>query len=204
MPPPRGQAQVDLTLAINESLDGERFEAALEYNADLFDAATAERMATHFLNLLAGIEVDPERTLSELPLLAAEERSQLLAGWNETAMARPRGRLLHELFAAQAARTPQAVAVSQDGESLTYGELAERSNRLARRLRRLGVGPEVRVGLCVERTPQMVVALLGILKAGGAYVPLDPAHPTERLALILADAEPAVLVTEEPLLAVLP
>jgi amino acid adenylation domain-containing protein len=200
----RSQAQVDLTLAAGESADGERLEAYLEYNSDLFDAATAARMSRHFLNLLAGVAADPERTLAELPLLGADERSQLLAEWSETAMDRPHGRLIHELFEIQAARTPLAAAVTQDGEILTYGELAERSNRLAHRLRRLGVGPEVRVGLCVERTPEMVVALLGILKAGGAYVPLDPAHPTERLALIVADAELAVLVTEERWLKALP
>ncbi len=124
--------------------------------------------------------------------------------WNDTARPWPAGALLHELFAAQAARTPEAVAVSQGGRTLTYRELDERSNRLARRLRRLGVGPEVRVGLCVERTPEMVAALLGILKAGGAYVPLDPAHPAERLALVLEDSAVPVLVTEEGLLGSLP
>ncbi|HSS52427.1 MAG TPA: amino acid adenylation domain-containing protein, partial [Thermoanaerobaculia bacterium] len=190
---------------IGEDRDGESLLLGFwELNTDLFDAPTIERAIVHFGNLLAGATADPERTLAELPLLAAAERAQLLTGWNATAMARPRGRLIHELFEAQAARTPLAVAVSQEGESLTYGELSARSSRLAHCLRHLGVGPEVRVGLCVERTPEMVVALLGILKAGGAYVPLDPAHPTERLALIVADAEPAVLVTEERWLAVLP
>jgi amino acid adenylation domain-containing protein len=200
----RSQAQVDLTLAAGESADGERFEAFLEYNSDLFDAATAARITCHFLNLLAGVAADPERALPALPLLAAVERSQLLVEWNETAMQRPRGRLIHELFTMRAAAAPAAPAVSCGSEVMSYSELDERSNRLANHLRRLGVGPEVRVGLCLERTPEMVVGLLGVLKAGGAYVPLDPSHPAERLALVIADAELAVLVTEERWLTVLP
>ncbi|HEV8581882.1 MAG TPA: non-ribosomal peptide synthase/polyketide synthase [Thermoanaerobaculia bacterium] len=200
----RSQAQVDLTLTIAETPDGERFEASLEYNSDLFDAGTVERMAVHFRNLAAGIVADAERTLSALPLLAAEERSQLLTGWNETAMERPRGRLIHELFTARAAAAPAAPAVSFGSAVMCYGELDARSNRLASHLRSLGVGPEVRVGLCLERTPEMVVALLGVLKAGGAYVPLEPSHPAERLAMVIGDAELAVLVTEERWLAALP
>src|SRR6185295_5721608 len=171
---------------------------------DLFDAATIERMAVHLASLLAGVVAEPERTLSTLPLLQEGERWQLLAEWSDSRLERPGGRLIHDLFVLRAAAAPEASAVSCGSEVMSYGELDARSNRLANHLRRLGVGPEVRVGLCLERTPEMVVSLLGVLKAGGAYVPLDPSHPAERLGLVLEDAGVAVLVTEERWLAVLP
>ncbi|MEO7416929.1 MAG: condensation domain-containing protein, partial [Thermoanaerobaculia bacterium] len=202
LPADRGQSPFDLTLTLMAA--GESWVGSFEYVTDLFDAATMARWAGHLEVLLRGIAEAPERRVSELPLLSADERRQLTVDWNDTARPWPAGALLHELFTAQAARTPEAVAVSQGGRTLTYRELDERSNRLAHRLRRLGVSSEVRVGLCVERTPDMVTALLGILKAGGAYVPLDPSHPAERLALVIEDSAVPVLVTEEGLLGSLP
>jgi amino acid adenylation domain-containing protein len=177
----------------------------LEYNADLFDEATMARLLAHWETLLAGAVAAPGTRLSELPLLAAAERRALLAGWNDPVAEFPVGPSLHHLFAAQAARQPGAVAAVHEVEEITYARLDEHANRLAHRLRALGVGPEVRVGLCVERSLDMLVGVLGILKAGGAYVPLDPAYPPERLAWILEDAlrgcASPVLVTEERLVA---
>ncbi len=189
---------------------------------DLFDTATVKRLTGHYLALLAALPGDPGRRLEELPVLGAAELQQLRLEWNDTARrwegSRPPASLspgslrrraeispaaerIHELFEWQAARRPAALAVRGQGVTLTYGELELRSNRLARALRRRGVGAETRVGLCVERSPEMVVAMLGILKAGGAYVPLDPGHPAARSALVLADSAVAVLVTEERWLA---
>jgi amino acid adenylation domain-containing protein len=175
----------------------------LEYNTDLFDAATIDRLLAHWETLLGGAVAAAGARLSELPLLAAAERAALLSGWNDEAAEFPAAPGLHRRFEAQAARRPGATAVVHDLAALTYGQLNARANRLARRLRALGVGPEMPVGLCVERSPDMVVAILGILKAGGAYVPLDPAYPPERLAWILEDAlrgaAAPVVVTQERL-----
>jgi amino acid adenylation domain-containing protein len=201
VPVDAGAAKFDLTLNLVEIEGGLSF---LEYDADLFDEATADRFIARYETLLAGIVAAPDRPLAELPLLPAAERQQLLVDWNDTAEPFPRDRCVHELIAEQAARTPEAVAVSCGGERLSYGELDARAGRLARRLMRLGVGPEVLVGLCAERSPALLVGLLGVLKAGGAYVPLDPTHPRERLGHILADAGAPVLVTEKPLLEALP
>ncbi|MFL6289704.1 MAG: amino acid adenylation domain-containing protein, partial [Thermoanaerobaculia bacterium] len=184
-------ALFDFQVYLTETPQG--LSMAWEYATDLFDAATVERLARHFGNLLAGIASHPEARLSELPLLDPEERSQLLVEWNETSRDLPAG-LVHEWIAAQAARTPEAVAVTFGAESLTYGELDRRANGLAWRLRDQGVGPEVRVGIALERSLEMVVAVLGVLKAGGAYVPLDPSYPAERLAFMKADAGLAVVL----------
>jgi aspartate racemase len=159
-----------------------------EYNTDIFDEATIARLAGHYLNLLRAVLADARPRLSDLPLMNEGERRQLLVNWNETGREYPRGRCVHELFEEQAARRPQAVAVAFGEERVSYAELNGRANRLARRLRESGVGPEVTVALCVERSVEMVVALLAILKAGGAYVPLDPAYPQKRLAFIIEDA----------------
>ncbi|HEY0083939.1 MAG TPA: AMP-binding protein [Pyrinomonadaceae bacterium] len=191
-------AQFDLTLMMAEV--DEELTASIEYNTDLFDAATITRMLGHFQTLLAGIVAEPQRRISDLPLLDAPERRQLLEEWNRTAVSYPRELCIHQLFEAQAARTPHALAVVADDEELTYAELNRRANRLAHRLRRSGVGPEVPVALCMERSSLMMVGLLGILKAGGAYVPLDPAYPRERLAFMLADADVRVVVTQTSLL----
>ena len=198
LPVESGTSKFDLTLSLMETVDG--LGGFLEYATDLFEEATARRLLAHFENLLESAVAEPERPVAELALLGEAERRQLLAGWNATRVERPRGTLVHELVATQAALTPERPAVSFDGETLSYRELDERSNRLANHLQSLGAGPEALVGLCVERSAAMVVGLLGILKSGAAYVPLDPGHPAERLALVLEDARPAVLVTEEGLL----
>ena len=155
------------------------------------------------MRLLEGAVADPERAIGRLDILGADERHTILREWNATARAVP-GATLPELFAAQVARTPEADAVVFEDERLSYGELDARSSRLAHHLRALGVGPEVVVGLCIERSLAMLVGLLGILKAGGAYLPLDPDYPPERLAFMLADAGAPVLLTRAALRAHLP
>ena len=195
-------AKFDLTLELSETPEGLR--GWFEYSTDLFDAATIARMAGHLQTLLEGIVADPEQRLSTLPLLTADERQQLLLTWNDTTTDYPQDTCVHELFEAQVARTPDAIAAVSNGTQLTYRELNQRANQLAQYLRALGVGPEVLVGLCVERSLEMVVGLLGILKAGGAYVPLDPGYPKERLAFMLEDTQAPVLLTQERLLTKLP
>jgi pristinamycin I synthase 3 and 4 len=176
----------------------------LVYNRDLFDASTIERVLARYLLVLEKVVANPLVRLSELSLLTEDERRRVLVEWNDTREDYPRNRCLHDLFSEQAARTPDAIAVIGDDRRLTYDELDRRSNRLAHYLRRLGVGPEVVVGLCIQRSPELLVGLLGILKAGGVYLPLDPSYPAERLGYMLADAKAAVLVTEEGLAARLP
>jgi amino acid adenylation domain-containing protein len=198
-----GTAKFDLGLTLAEEADG-RLVGSFEHATDLFDAATVRRLAGHFRVLLAAVAADPERRIGELPLLSAAEGRQIVVDWNRTASAYPREACLHELFAAQAARTPQRIALRHDRGETSYAELDARAGRLAAALRAAGVGPEVRVGLCLERSPEAIVAILGILKAGGAYVPLDPAYPAERLALLVADAAAPVLLTREALRARLP
>ena len=190
-------AKFDLTLSLVES--GAGLAGALEYSTELFDAATAERLLEHLRTLLEGIAADPGARLRALPLLGAGERRRLVAEWNDTAAEYPRGRCLHELFERQAQRTPSATAVEYGATRLSYAELARRADALARRLRRLGVGPEVRVGVCLERSPELLVSLLAVLKAGGAFVPLDPAHPARRLGFVMADSAVAVVLTREAL-----
>ncbi|MCI0399626.1 MAG: amino acid adenylation domain-containing protein [Chloroflexi bacterium] len=186
-------SKFDLTLFLTDT--GRYFVGSIEYSTDLFDAETIARMAGHYRTLLAGVAANPDLRLSELPLLTQAEKQKLLVTWNNTRREYPRDALVHQLFEAQAARTPEALAVAarhaRSGElvQLTYWELNRRANQLAHRLRALGVGPETPVGICMERSPEMVVGLLGILKAGGAYVPFDPAYPRERLAFMLADTK---------------
>ena len=175
-----------------------------EYATDLFEASTIERMAGHFHVLLEAIVADPARRIGELPLLTEAERHQLLVAWNETAADYPRAGCIHQLFEAQVARTPDAVAVMCDDRQLTYAALNARANQVAHHLQALGVGPEVLVGLCLERSLDLVVGLLGILKAGGAYVPLDPSYPAARVAFMLSDTQAPVLVTQQTLLTQLP
>ncbi len=197
-----GTAKFDLTVGLAESAGG--LAGELEYNRDLFDATTARRLAEHLRTLLAGMVADPAARLSELPLLSAAERRELVVEWNATRADFPRSRSIHELFAAQARRAPQAAAVVAAAGAITYGELDARAAVLAGRLRAAGVGPEALVGLCVERSIGMVVAMLAILKAGGAYVPLDPSYPAERLAFLLADSGVRVLLAQPDLAAMLP
>jgi amino acid adenylation domain-containing protein len=192
----------DLTLELTETGGG--LVGTLGYNVELFQAETISRMVRHLELLLETVVQQPEQRLSELELVSAGEREQLLVQWNETAAEYAAEQCIHELFEAQVARTPEAMAVVYEGEQVSYRELNERANQLAHYLKSLGVGPEVLVGLCVERSVAMMVGLLGILKAGGAYVPLDPSYPQERLAYMLADAKVPVLLTQEALLPALP
>ncbi|HEY0094568.1 MAG TPA: AMP-binding protein, partial [Archangium sp.] len=196
-----GTSKFDLLLELREERADE-ISGWFEYDTDLWDRDTVLRLRGHFLGLLerlAGL-VGPagvaEQKLSRLPILGESERRQVLVEWNATRTEYPREASLPALFEAQVARTPDAVAVVFGDEQLTYRALDVRANQLARRLRALGVGPEERVGLSVERSPDMVVGMLGILKAGGAYVPLDPAYPRERLAYMLEDSGARVLVTQ--------
>ena len=192
-----GTTKFDLTLALAPGADGLRGE--LEYASDLFERGTMVRMLAHLQRVLEQVTEDPELPISQLRLLDADERRQVVEEWNRTAAAFPADRCIHQLFEAQAAATPDAVAVTFGDESLTYRELDQRANRLAHHLRRLGVGPEVRVGLCLERSLEPMVAILGVMKAGGAYVPVDPTHPAERLGYVLDDSAVAVLLTQERL-----
>ncbi len=170
-----------------------------QYDRSHFERDTIERLAGHLRRLLEGIVSEPESCLSQLPLLTDGERQQLLVQWNDTAADYPRDQCIHQMFEEQARRTPEAVAVVFEDRPLTYAQLNARANQLAHHLRRLGVGPEVLVGICVERSLEMVVGLLGILKAGGAYVPLDPDYPAERLAFMLEDTQAPVLLTQQAL-----
>src|SRR5262249_8786469 len=154
--------------------------------------------------LLAGFAHAPETPLAHLPLITAAQRQRLLVEWNDTAVPIAPLRCVHELIAEQVQRTPDATALAFRDASITYRELGERTDELARELRGLGVGPDVRVGLCAERSIEMVVGMLAILKAGGAYVPMDPQYPAERLAMMLEDSNAPVLVTQRRLAATLP
>ena len=175
-----------------------------EYATDLFDRATVARLAGHFETMLDAIVADPEQPVSRLPLLSEQEKRRILFDWNQTREEYPREKCLHELFQDQAARSPEAVAVEFEGGSLTYRELARNAGRLARYLQGLGVRPGVLVGLCVPRSLEMAVGLLGVLEAGGAYVPLDPTYPADRLTWMLADSGARVLLTVETLRDALP
>ncbi|WP_141753466.1 AMP-binding protein, partial [Duganella sp. HH101] len=158
----------------------------------------------HFTRLVEAIVANPERRIQDLDMLDDAERRQLLVEWNDTARDYGAASMMPALFEERAAASPDRVALEYDNVSLTYGELNARANRLAHHLRTLGVGPDVLVGLCVERSLEMMVGLLAILKAGGAYVPLDPAYPADRLAYMLEDAAPVVLLTQQRLLASVP
>jgi amino acid adenylation domain-containing protein len=193
---PCSAAKFDLTLKLKEAHG--RIVGGLEYATALFDHATVERHAGYLLRLLKGMTVDDARAVDRLPLLGETERSQLLAGWNATGVDYPLDKCAHELFEAQVARTPQAIAVTREDKQLTYEELRARADRLAQHLQTLGVRPDDRVAICVERSFEMVVGLLAILKAGGAYVPLDPGYPGERLAYMLRDCAPSVVLTHRP------
>jgi amino acid adenylation domain-containing protein len=192
----RASAQFDLTLYMGEESD--RLGGYIEYNTDLFEAPTVARMLEHFQVLLAGIVADPDRRISALPLLTDDERRQLLVDWNETRAEFPENACLHQLFEAQVERQPEATALIFEEEQYSFRELSRRANQLAHHLQTLGVGPEVRVGICLERSPEMVVSILGVLNAGGAYVPLDPAYPEERLAFMVANAQVPVVLTQQP------
>ncbi|MEH2060570.1 MAG: amino acid adenylation domain-containing protein [Nostoc sp.] len=176
----------------------------LEYNTDLFDTQTIQRWLGHYVTLLEGVVANPEQPLAELPILTQTQQHQLLVEWNNTQVDYPGEYCIHELFEAQVERSPDAIAVVFEDEQLTYGELNHRANQLAHYLQKVGVGSEVLVGICVERSLEMVIGILGILKAGGAYVPLDPAYPPERLVFILQDAQIPILLTQQCLIENLP
>lgn len=175
-----------------------------EYDAELFESATVERLAGHLGNLLAGMTAEPQTTLERLPLLGLVELQKLLVEWNATGTELPKAASIHQLIEAQAQKTPEAVAAICRDRQLTYAELNARANQVAARLSKLGAGPDVLVGLCAERSLEMLVGLLGILKSGSAYLPLDPAYPGERLAFMIEDAQIKVLLTQERLVTALP
>jgi amino acid adenylation domain-containing protein len=195
-------AKFDLSLSMRETEQG--LIGSLEYNTDLFDAGTIARMLGHFQTLVASILANPDQCLEDLQILTDAEKQQLLVEWNDTGADYPQNQCVHQLFEAQVEQTPDAVAVVFEDQQLTYRELNARANQLAHHLQKLGVKPEVLVGLCVERSLEMVVGVLGILKAGGAYVPLDPGYPQERLVFMLENANVPVLLTTETLVSRLP
>ncbi len=184
----------DLTLYMTEEAEG--LTGWFEYSTDLFSYVTIKRLVARLQTLLEGIVADPGKRISDLPLLPEAEATKVLVQWNDTCAGYPQDVLLHQLFEAQVERTPNAIAVDFEGKQLTYRELNERANRLAHFLRKLGVGPDTLVAVCMERSLELVMALYGILKAGGAYVPIDPEYPQERVAFMMQDASAAVLLTQ--------
>jgi amino acid adenylation domain-containing protein len=195
-------AKLDLSAWMMET--GQGIFGVWEYSTEIFDRETIARLTAHWGTLLRAVVEGPDRRVSELRLIAPEERTRVLRTWNESVEDVFAAVPVHEQFEAQAEHAPDAVAVWSPAGSLTYGDLSRRSSRLARFLRARGVGPEARVGVCVERSPEMLVALLGVLRAGGAYVPLDPQYPRERLAFLVEDSGISVLLTQERLFADLP
>ncbi|HEY0172167.1 MAG TPA: amino acid adenylation domain-containing protein, partial [Pyrinomonadaceae bacterium] len=191
-----GIARFDLETMVNESESG--LGVLFRYNTDLFEEATIARMWGHFSNILEGVVADPEQKVSALPLLTEDER-RMLVEWNQTGRDYPKEQTVARLFEEQAGRTPEATAVRFAGDRLTYRELNGRANRLAHHLRSLGIGAESLVAVCMERSVEMVVALLGVLKAGGAYVPLDPEYPRQRLDFIIEETQAPLLLTQEHL-----
>lgn len=193
----------DLALIFAREENGE-LALKLRYSTDLFMTDTMERLLDHLENLLESVTTRPEQHLSEINLIGEQELRRLLVDWNETSQKFPTGQSMHQLFEEQVTRTPEATALVWQEQRLTYRELNERSNQVAHFLRELGVGPESLIGLCVERSVEMIVGLLGILKAGGAYVPLDPVYPAERLGFILEDAQAKIVITQAHLVERLP
>jgi amino acid adenylation domain-containing protein len=189
-----GSSQFEMTLELEEVEEGIR--GSLEYNADLFTAETISRLRTSWLTLLEGVLQRPETPLAEVPLLSAEERQRLLVEWNATQVVFSRQGSLQEQFEQQVQRSPEAIALVFEEQQLSYAQLNRRANQLAHHLQALGVGPEKLVGVCLERSLELVIALLGVLKAGGAYVPLDPDYPAERLAFLLRDSQVSVLLAQ--------
>lgn len=190
-------AKFDLTLDVQETPDG--ILISFEYAKDLFAPATIERMLGHFENLLRAIVSDPAQSVDALPLLTDEERRQLLVEWNENSLETPLDKCVHELFEAQVAKTPNAIAAEFKTERITYRELNARANRFARHLQARGVEPEKLIGVSVPRSMEMLVAILGVLKAGAGYVPLDPNYPHQRLQFMIEDAELALVITTRDL-----
>ena len=194
---PHIMAKFDLTLSLQEA--GDRIVGGLEYATSLFERATIERYLGYFRTLLEGMVADDTQRVDRLALLSERERQQVLYEWNATEAEYPSDKCVHELFEEQVSKTPEAVAVVYEETSLSYAELNRRANQLAHYLRGLGVKPDARVAICVERGFEMIVGLLGIMKAGGGYVPLDPAYPVERLRYMLEDSGPVALLTQSHL-----
>ncbi|NEO70942.1 amino acid adenylation domain-containing protein, partial [Moorena sp. SIO3H5] len=201
-------AGVEMTVRMDLELHlwpvGEEIKGFCAYNRDLFEAETISRMLSHYQNLLSAAVENPEQPISKLPLITEAELDQILVEWNNTKTDYPKDKCIHQLFEEQVEKTPDAIAVVFEQQKLTYCQLNRKANQLAHYLQKLGVVPETLVGICVERSLEMVVGLLAILKAGGAYVPLDPAYPQERLEYMFADSQVSVLLTQEQLLAQLP
>ncbi len=187
-------AKFDLTLELRETSEG--LAGSLDYATALFDRETIERYLGYLQRLLAAMVENDSQQVSRIGLLDKDERAQLLESWNETKAAYPDASTIHGLFEAQVRRTPEAIAVVHEGQQVSYAELNARANRVAHALRRLGVGPDARVGLCAERSVELVIGLLGILKAGGGYVPLDPSYPQDRLAYMLEDSAPVAVLAQ--------
>ena len=193
LPRKTATSKFDLTLNVHQVSQG--LTASVEYSTDLFEPKTITRMLGHLERLFEEVVAAPDRRLSAISLLSSDERRQVLVDWNQTDRPFPADRCVHQLFESQAAQRPEATAVEDGSECLTYKELNHRANRVARYLRRRGVGPEVRVGVALERSADLIVALLAVLKAGGAYVPLEPSYPAERIGLMLEDAGVSVVIT---------
>lgn len=194
---PTETAKFDLLLLVREQDDA--LLCVMEYNSDLFDGETIERMLGNYATLLESIVTNPDARIADLSLLTTAQRKQILIDWNATKAEFPYQKSIHEIFQEQAQLTPNGVAVVCDHTRLTFAELNARANQLANYLRKRGVGPEVRVAICVERSVEMIVGLLAILKAGGTYVPLEPSFPEERIAFIQADSQACVLLTQQHL-----
>ncbi|MBD2355237.1 amino acid adenylation domain-containing protein [Tolypothrix sp. FACHB-123] len=192
-----GTVQLDLSFDMEETPEG--LIGWIEYSTDLFNADTINRMIGHFTTLLESIVQNPEQNIANLPILTRAEQQELLINWNNTHSNNWQNKCLHELFEEQVAKTQDTFAVVFEQEKITYHQLNQRANQLAHHLRKLGVKPEVLVGICVERSLEMIVGILAILKAGGAYLPLDPTYPQERLEFMLHDTQVAVLLTQEKL-----
>jgi amino acid adenylation domain-containing protein len=193
---------VDFSVFLSDA--GDDISMEIEYNTDIFDEERIARMAGHYFTLLEAAAAHPEGKISSLPLLTAPEREELVVGFNRTQVDYPQGRYIHELFSDQAAKTPNAIALVFEGRKLTYRELDAKSNQLARYLRKLGVKTDTLVGVCAERSLEMVIALYGIVKAGGAYVPIDPDYPAQRLEFMLKDSAVSLLLTQAHLIPNLP
>ena len=192
-----GTTKFDLTMELDERPEG--IIGRIEYNTDLFDETTIIRMADHYKCLLEGIIANPKQSIAQLPILTKKEQQQL-QNWNKS----PLEMCIHQLFETQVKRTPNAIAIVFEKQQLTYQELNNRANQLANYLIKLGVEPEILVGICIERSIEMIVGILGILKAGGAYVPLDPTYPQERLAFMLEDSKIQILLTQQHLRKLMP
>jgi amino acid adenylation domain-containing protein len=201
-PCPKSFVNFDLFLNVVESDDGLLLDC--DYNRDLFDPATIERWLDHLETLLEGQAANPQQRLSALPLLGEKERRHLFVDWNNTRVDYPREKGIHHLIGEQAARTPQSIAAVCEGQTLTYAQLDQAANRLANYLRKCGAGGGERVAVCLDRSLEMLIGVLGVLKSGAAYVPLDPDFPPERITGVLEDSRPSLLLTQNDVASRLP